>query len=199
VSFLTDEAAVVLTLACVLIVSQGNGCRRERRVGIGSVGPAFEGEIMRGPVVIWSMTLLLVGGCTTTDTDVAHHAVTLGPPYSDLPPAPAGSKIESGARTVLDARQQEAVVMGVAKWMKDPRSVQFGTMEAARNSRGQVTVCGEVRGRNGTGAYAAMTRYVGVLMGTGASPEFVVVGIAGSPRELAEVASLCRESGASAS
>ena len=42
------------------------------------------------------------------------------------------------------------------------------------------------------GAYAAMTRYVGVMMGTTASLEFVVVGIAGSPRERAEVSSLLR-------
>ena len=147
--------------------------------------------------VICSMTLLLVGGCVTPETDVAHHAVTLTPPYSDLPPAPAGTKIESGMKMVLDARLQEAVVTGVAKWMKDTRTVQFGTMEAARNSRGTITVCGDVQGRNGNGAYAAMTRYVGVMMGTTASPEFVVVGIAGSPRERAEVVSLCRESGAS--
>ena len=72
-----------------------------------------------------------------------------------------------------------------------------GTMEAARNSRGTVTVWGDVQGRNGNGAYAAMTRYVSVMMGTTASPEFVVVGIAGSPRERAEMVSLCRESGAS--
>ena len=82
--------------------------------------------------VICSMTLLLVGGCAAPETDVAHHAVTLTPPYSDLPPAPAGAKIESGVKVVLDARLQEAVVTGVAKWMKDPRTVQFGTMEAAR-------------------------------------------------------------------
>ena len=147
--------------------------------------------------VICSMTLLLVGGCVTPETDVAHHGVTLFPPYSDLPPAPAGSKIESGVKVVLDAHLQEAVVTGVAKWMKDPRTVQFGTMEAARNSRGMITVCGDVQGRNRNGAYASMTRYVGVMMGTTASPEFVVVGIAGSPRERAEVSSLCRESGAS--
>ena len=147
--------------------------------------------------VICSMALLLVGGCVTPETDVAHHAVSLTPPYSDLPPAPPGTRIESGVKVVLDARQQEAVVNGVAKWMKDSRTVQFGTMDAARNSRGTVTVCGDVRGRNGNGAYASMTRYVGVMMGTSASPEFVVVGIAGSPRERAEVASLCRESGAS--
>ena len=57
-------------------------------------------------------------------------------------------------------------------------------------------MCGEVRGRNGAGTYAGMVPYVGVLMGTRTAPEFVVVGIAGSDRERAEVASLCRESGA---
>jgi hypothetical protein len=73
--------------------------------------------------------------------------------------------------------------------------VQFGTMEAARNSRGTVTVCGNVQGRNASGAYSSMTRYIGVMMGSTASPEFVVVGIAGSPRERAEVLALRRESG----
>jgi hypothetical protein len=34
-----------------------------------------------------------------------------------------------------------------------------------------------------------------VLMGTSDSPDFVVVGIAASERERAEVAALCRESG----
>jgi hypothetical protein len=155
---------------------------------------------MRGAVepVIYLMALLLVGACTTTEpAGVAHNVVSLTPPYSDLPPAPPGTKIESGSKIALDARQQEAVITGVAKWMKEPRSLQFGSMEAARNSRGIITVCGDVRGRNGSGIYAAPARYVGVLMGSSASPEFVVVGIAGSARERAEVASLCRESGAS--
>ena len=30
--------------------------------------------------VIYSMTLLLVGGCVTPETDVPHHTVTLTPP-----------------------------------------------------------------------------------------------------------------------
>ena len=42
---------------------------------------------------------------------------------------------------------------------------------------------------------SACAPYVGVLMGTPASPDFVVVGIAASERERAEVASICRESG----
>lgn len=155
---------------------------------------------MRGPVrsaILW-VALLLVGACTTTEpAGVAHNVVSLVPPYSDLPPAPPGTKIESGTRIALDARQQEAVITGVVKWMKDPRAIQFGPMEAARNSRGTITVCGDVRGRNGGGTYAAPARYVGVMMGSTASPEFVVVGIAGSAREHAEVVSLCRESGAS--
>jgi hypothetical protein len=87
------------------------------------------------------------------------------------------------------------VVTGVSKWMKAPASTQFGIMSGARNSRGVVTVCGEVNGRNGNGAYVGMRPYVGVLMGPPASPDFVVVGIAASERERAEVASLCRESG----
>ena len=62
------------------------------------------GWIMRAALsVICSMTLLLVGGCVTPETDVAHHAVTLTPPYSDLPPAPTGIKIESGVKVALDA------------------------------------------------------------------------------------------------
>ena len=125
----------------------------------------------------------------------AHHPVSLVPPYSDLPAAPAGTTIEAGSKMVLDARQQEAVVAGVTKWMKVPGSTQFGIMSGARNSRGLVTVCGEVDGRNGNGAYVGMRPYVGVRMGTPASPDFVVVGIAASERERAEVASLCRESG----
>ena len=84
---------------------------------------------------------------------------------------------------------------GVSKWMKAPASIQFGIMSGARNSRGIVTVCGEVNGRNGNGAYVGMRPFVGVLMGMPASPDFVVVGIAASERERTEVASLCRESG----
>ncbi len=112
--------------------------------------------------VTFSMTMLL-GGCTTLEPDAAHHGVTLTPPHSHLPPAPAGIKIESGVNVVLDAKLQQAVVTGVAKWMKAPRTVQFGTMEAARNTRGTVTVCGNVQGRNASGAYASMTRYIGVM------------------------------------
>jgi hypothetical protein len=45
-----------------------------------------------------------------SETNVAHHAVNLTPPYSDLLPAPTGIQIESGVKVVLDAYLQEAVV-----------------------------------------------------------------------------------------
>ena len=146
--------------------------------------------------IICAMALACVSACVPDAVQhAAHNPVSLTPPYSDLPSPPAGASIEAGTKVVLDARQQEAVVAGVSKWMKAPASIQFGIMSSARNSRGIVTVCGEVNGRNGNGAYVGMRPFVGVLMGTPASPDFVVVGIAASERERAEVASLCRESG----
>jgi hypothetical protein len=146
--------------------------------------------------IICAMAFAGVGACVSDAAQhAAHNPVSLVPPYSDLPRAPAGAAIEAGTKVTLDARQQEAVVAGVSKWMKTPASIQFGLMGGARNSRGIVTVCGEVNGRNGNGAYVGMRPFVGVLMGTPASPDFVVVGIAASERERAEVTSLCRESG----
>ena len=150
-------------------------------------------------LVLFILCAMLSACVANGAPEPAHHPVSLVAPYSDLPAAPAGTTIEAGSKVVLDARQQEAVVAGVTKWMKAPASTQFGIMSGARNSRGLVTVCGEVRGRNGGGAFVGMTPYVGVLMGTRTAPEFVVVGIAGSDRERTEVSSLCRESGAAPS
>lgn len=144
---------------------------------------------MRGPLLIVACTVL--AACAP---DAVHTTIFLPPPYNNLPPAPSGS-IEAGQPVGLDTRQQEAVVAGVAKWMKDPGSIQFGTMEGARNGSGRIAVCGEVNGRNGAGSYVGMAPFIGVLMGTRASPEFVVVGIGSSGRERAEVTSLCRDSG----
>ncbi|MBM3648521.1 MAG: hypothetical protein FJX11_12090 [Alphaproteobacteria bacterium] len=149
---------------------------------------------MRSGVVPLGCVLAVVctGACMPEET--AHTVASLPPAYRDLP-VPPGGAIEPGSRVTLDARQQEAVVTGVAKWMKEPRTAQFGAMDAARNSHGLVTVCGQVNGLGDKGAYLGMTRYLGVLMGQRASQTFVVVAIAGSRRERAEIAGLCRESG----
>ena len=64
--------------------------------------------------IIYAMGFACVGACVSdAEQHVAHHPVSLVPPYSELPRAPAGTSIEPGTKVVLDARQQEAVVAGV--------------------------------------------------------------------------------------
>lgn len=143
-------------------------------------------------------SLVILVGCAALiacTPDTAHTPVFLPPPYNALLPAPSGTPIEPGRPISLDARQQEAVVMGVMTWMKNPRSVQFGGIEAVRNSRSRITVCGEVNGRNTAGSYVGMRPFVGILMGPGPDADFVLVGIGSSDRERTEVTSLCRASG----
>jgi hypothetical protein len=78
--------------------------------------------------------------------------------------------------------------------MKDPASVQFRGMEAVQNSRGLVTVCGEVNGRNSAGK-VSISPFIGVLMGPDEDADFVLVGIGSTDRERAEVIQVCRQSG----
>jgi hypothetical protein len=54
---------------------------------------------------------------------------------------------------------------------------------------------GEVKGRNTAGRFVGMSPFIGVLMGSGADANFVLVGIGSSERDRAEVTSLCRASG----
>jgi hypothetical protein len=63
--------------------------------------------------------------------------------------------------------------VGVLKWMKDPISVQFRGTEAVRNSRGLITVCGEVNGRNSAGNIG-VSPFVGVPMRPGADADFAL-------------------------
>jgi hypothetical protein len=84
--------------------------------------------------------------------------------------------------------------MGVLKWIKEPASVQFLGIEAVQNNRGWIIVCGEVTGRNSAGN-VSISPFVGVLMGSDADADFVLVGSGSSDRERAEVTSLCRTNG----
>jgi hypothetical protein len=146
---------------------------------------------MRDSLVVVAVCAALIA-CTP---DTAHTPIFLAPPYDALPPAPPGTRIEPGRPVGLNGRQQEAVVVSILKWMKDPASVQFGAIKAVRNSRGLVTVCGLVNGRNTAGSFVGMSPFVGVLMGPGVDADFVLVGIGSSDREWADVTSLCRASG----
>jgi hypothetical protein len=128
-------------------------------------------------------------------TDTANLPISLQAPYGVLPEAPPGAPIEPGRRVKLDARQQEAVVAGVIKWMKDPASVSFGDLAGARNSRGVITVCGNVNGRNSARTYVGMSPFIGALMGGPTTPQFVLVEIGSSGKQRAEVEALCQQSG----
>jgi hypothetical protein len=136
----------------------------------------------------------LCGADSCTPDDIANRPIFLPPPYNAWPPAPAGTPIEPGRPVRLDGPQQAAVTTGVLKWMKDPVSVQFSGIEAVQNSRGLITACGEVNGRNSAGK-VSISPFIGVVMGPDANADFVLVGIGSSDRERAEVTSLCRASG----
>jgi len=138
---------------------------------------------------------LLLSGCLQAQGDPAYLPVSLQPPYDTLPEMPPDTPIEPGMPVKLDPRQQEAVVAGVAKWMKTPGSASFGAMSGVKLRQGQIAVCGEVDGRNSTGVYAGMARYVGVMMGSPKAPDFVVVGIAQNGKPRAEIEAICQKSG----
>jgi hypothetical protein len=146
---------------------------------------------MRGQFLF--LLCLLVAACDPPDGP--NFPVSLQPPYDDLPQSQVKAEILPGKPVRLDRRQQDAVVTGITKWLKDPSTAYFGEMSAARNPLGYVTVCGDVDGRNSAGSFVGMAPYIGVLLGQPAKPEFVVVQIAAFGRARAEVVALCRESG----
>jgi hypothetical protein len=134
---------------------------------------------------------VLLAGCLQQGDDAAYLPVSLRSPYSDISEAPPDTPIEPGMPIRLDARQQEAIVAAVSKWMKNPASASFGAISGVKLRQGRIAVCGEVDGRNSAGVYAGMSRFVGVMMAN----EFVVVSIAHNGKPRAEVDSICARSG----
>jgi hypothetical protein len=127
--------------------------------------------------------------------DPPNMPVSLVPPYSDLPDPPPDRTIEPGMPVKLDQRQLEAVIDGVIKWMKDPPSVSFADINAAKSRRGVIVVCGEVNGRNSAGSYVGHSPFIGALMGQPKAPTFVVVEIGSVGKQRATVKALCQQSG----
>lgn len=141
-------------------------------------------------------------GFSACQPDLAHHPINLdfldnggrgNGGHAVSSPAP----IEAGKPLPLSPRQQDAVVVGVTRWLKDSASAQFGEMRGSRNSRGAITVCGTVDGRNTAGRLVGLSPFVGVLQGTAAMPVFVLVEIGTAAADRAVVQSICRDSGIS--
>ena len=152
-----------------------------------------------------------LGACVTEDT--AYNFAYTPPPWACTPPRPGrpppqanpcstgdpnspAPAILQGAPVKIEPRQQEIVILGVTKWLKEPGSASFGGMQGVRDPRGSLVVCGWIDGRNGVGAYRGMAPYIGLLTGPKDTGEFIVVGIGGTARERGEVISLCTEVGA---
>ena len=138
---------------------------------------------------------LLAGCLQQQQPDLAYLPVSLQPPYSTLPDAPADMTVEPGLPTKLDPRQQEVVVASVIKWMKEPGTASFGTLNAVKMRQGKIVVCGEVNGRNSAGAYPGMALFVGVMVGMPIAPEFIVIRIAQNGSARAEIQAICQQTG----
>jgi hypothetical protein len=153
-----------------------------------------------------------LGACVTEDT--AYNFEYLPPPWACAPPRPGRTlaaqakpcspsdpqggpapAILRGEPAKLVPQQQEVVVVGVQQWLKDRSSARFGPMQVVRDPRGPLVVCGWIDGHSGAAGYRGMSPYIGVLTGPRNDAEFVVVGIGATPRERAEVLSLCAEVG----
>jgi hypothetical protein len=153
-----------------------------------------------------------LGACVTEDT--AYNFEYLPPPWACAPPRPGRTPaaqakpcspsdpqggpapaILRGEPAKLVPQQQEVVVVGVQQWLKDRSSARFGPMQVVRDPRGPLVVCGWIDGHSGAAGYRGMSPYIGVLTGPRNDAEFVVVGIGATPRERAEVLSLCAEVG----
>jgi hypothetical protein len=119
---------------------------------------AWERVVGGRTVILLGAIVATLSGCVSAQPDVAHLPVVLRPPWDQLPPAPPGATVQPGSPVVLTPLQQEAVVSGVMPFMKDGPSVRFGTLRAARNGQGVVTVCGEVDGRDGAGLVVPAAR-----------------------------------------
>jgi hypothetical protein len=148
---------------------------------------------MRGQLLLAICLSAIVAACAPPD--LPNTPVSLESPYREMPDPWPERNIEPGMPVKLDQRQIEAVVDGVMKWMKDPASVSFASINGAKNRYGKVTVCGEVTGRNSAGVVFPKSPFVGALMGQPKSPEFVVVEIGSIPKQRTAVEGLCQQSG----
>jgi hypothetical protein len=148
---------------------------------------------MRGQLLLAICLSATVAACAPPD--LPNTPVSLESPYREMPDPWPERNIEPGMPVKLDQRQLEAVVDGVMKWMKDPPSVSFASINGAKNRYGKVTVCGDVSGRNSAGVMVSKSPFVGALMGQPKSPEFVVVEIGSIPKQRTTVEGLCQQSG----
>lgn len=121
-------------------------------------------------------------------------AVTLGGCATAL------SKVERGTPVDLTAMQRASVEKGVRDSLKDPASATFGTMAAAVDKTGAITVCGTVNARNSYGGYAGAQPYIGMFVVVPEkdkqSPVFVAQAVGGDDTARQVTTTVCARYGA---
>ena len=93
----------------------------------------------------------------------------------------------------LSAAQTSAIKSAVTAKLKDPGSVQFGTILAGREVNGRaITVCGLVNAKNSYGGYTGMTPFSGEFT---SADTFRVGGIGGVPEVSTAIFQVCSRQG----
>lgn len=98
----------------------------------------------------------------------------------------------AGTPTALSASQAEIVRATVRRQVSDPGTAQFGQILAARTSRTDITVCGLVDSRTGSGLSAGQTPFIGTFMQNGG---FVLSEFARQEGARTAIRSVCRDAG----
>jgi hypothetical protein len=111
------------------------------------------------------------------------------------PQPPADQRVTSTPYS-LPANDVEVVKRFVAAKLKDPASATFGSMAAAVDAKGVVSVCGSVNARNSFGGYTGHRPYSGILA-TNMRGErvFAVVGIGDTDTQAVAIFRLCQRDG----
>lgn len=96
----------------------------------------------------------------------------------------------------LSAVELEVIKRDLAESLKDPGSAIFGAIAAVEDTKGVVTVCGVVNGRNSYGGYTGKKPFTGVLgTNTRGQRVFGLAGIGSTTNMSLSVMTLCERYG----
>ena len=94
----------------------------------------------------------------------------------------------------LTAAQEEKVLDGLRKKLKDPNSAILGQIKAGTEEGGTINVCGFVNAKNSFGGYTGDTPFFGVLLSP-PTDTFVVFSIGDTEPDLFAIDSMCKRHG----
>ena len=98
------------------------------------------------------------------------------------------------AAEVLTAAQEEKVLDGLRKKLKDPNSAILGQIKTGTEDDGTIPICGFVNAKNSFGGYTGDTPFFGMLL---LPPDeiFFVLGIGGTELDSVALNNTCKRYG----